>query len=194
MISRSKAVTPPIADFLNQLEENRSNFARGIFPADGWIAPASDGGYSVRAWDKRGMKIEHCPTASDVSIGLAKLTYAVLSSPAVARHVSHQFYKEFYEAVDARRPRLLTAAEAKLCGGARKIAEAMPLYLEAIRNRDENEDISRDEATRTLRTSTFRIDRFIRRANSLLANVEFKTIPRDLRPPSKSHETITGLQ
>lgn len=194
MISRSKAVTPPIADFLNQLEENRSNFARGIFPADGWIAPASDGGYSVRSWDKRGMKIEHCPTASDVSIGLAKLTYAVLSSPAVARHVSHQFYKDFYEAVDARRPRLLTRAEAELCGAARKIALAMPDYLEAIRNRDENEDISRDEATRTLRTSTFRVDRYIKRANSLFASVDVKMVSKGWQAQSINHETISGLQ
>jgi hypothetical protein len=170
MRERSKKVTPPIADFLNQLERNRLNFAVADFSVDGWIIPTSDNDgvirfYSVRTWNANGITVEQCVTALDVENCLDRLQNKVLSSSSVVRHISHNFYQEFFEAVDARRPRSLTPVEAQVCGAARKLDEAMLSYDALVRNRV-------DETPIRMRAAASKVDSWIKRANWLFAKVE----------------------
>jgi hypothetical protein len=170
MVALSNKVTPPIADFLNQLERNRLNFAVAIVLPDGWITPTSDEDgvirfYSVRSWNKNGPTVERCTTTFDVENCLDRLQQAVLSSRYVVRHISHNFYQEFFEAVDGRRPRSLTPAEAQVCGTARKLDEAMSTYNALVRNRAE-------EAPTRIYAAASAVDRWIKRANLLFAKVE----------------------
>jgi hypothetical protein len=168
MVERSKELTPPIADFLLQLEETRSIFAKGMFPANGWIAPASDGGSGcdVRTWDRNvGLKVIRCPTPLKVVACLNKLETAALSSPAVGRHISHHFYKVYFEVVEARRPRSWTSEEARLCGVGRRIDAAMTKYNAILRDRA-NVSVPR------LRAATYRVDRLIRQANAIYEGIK----------------------
>lgn len=162
-------MTPPIADLLKQLEEAQLNLEKGVFPADGLIAPASDGDcYIVRVWDKTGPKIVQCATASDAIIRLTEAKAEALSGRYVARQVSHRFYQSFFEAVDARSPLTITETEARLCGVAKKIAEAILLYDTVIRGGDESKAIPKSRA----RAIYLGLDRLIQRANDLYAKVE----------------------
>jgi hypothetical protein len=170
MIERSKELTPPIADFLIRLEENRSNFSKGIFPANGWIAPADDGvGYVVHLWDKFGPTVEFCPTSADVVMRLIKARDATLTRQYVARQISHEFYQKFYEAVDARKPRSLTEVEAKLCGIVGKINEAMLAYTANVRETAGRK--STPDVTQKFRRSALGVDRLLKRAHALYAKV-----------------------
>jgi hypothetical protein len=178
MVASSNKVTPPIADFLNQLEKNRLNFALAIVLADGWITPTSDEDgvirfYSVRSWNRNGSTVERCTTTFDVENCLDRLKQAVLSSRYVVRHISHNFYQEFFEAVDARRPRSLTAAEAEVCGTAMKLDVAMSTYNALVRNRV-------DEEPTKIYAASSAVERWIKRANLLFAKVEAEA--KALRP------------
>ncbi len=163
MIERSKGLTPPIADLLLELEETRSILREGMFPANGWITPASDGGggCDVRTWDRNaGLITIHCMTPLKVLACLNRLEKAAVSSPVVARQISHEFYKKYYETMEARRPRSWTSGEARLCGVARRIDDAMLAYNILVRDRA-------DVSVPRLRAASYRVDRLIRMANAI---------------------------
>ena len=160
-------LTPPVIDFLNKLNQNQTNFLQGVFPEDGWITRDANGnGYVVRLWDKFGPTVEHCSTQADVIVRLNRAAIEVVSGYKVARQVSHDFHQRFFEAVESRRPHNLTEAEAKLCGAAKKINEAMVLYSDSFAERK-----SSQEALNKFRGLTLSIDRLIVRANELYSKL-----------------------
>ncbi|WP_428428650.1 hypothetical protein [Pararhizobium sp.] len=169
MPSQTK-ITPPIAHFLDQIEEARLNLAIGQFPPDGLITPTRDGGYLIRFWDKAGPRIDECPTASEAVMCLTKAVNAALSRQSVARHISHFFYKAYFEAVDARRPRTVTPLEANLCGAGEKLARAMVDYNAINRGRLEGGPKARLPGE--FPGVALRVDRLIRRANALYEKVK----------------------
>ncbi|KQV32028.1 hypothetical protein ASC96_31005 [Rhizobium sp. Root1204] len=160
-------LTPPIADFLRELEENRKNFTDGIFPTDGWIRRADDGnGYIVRLVDKFGLTMQHCPSFEDGLLLMMKTALALTTGRYVARQVALNFYQKYFDAVDSRQPRRLTVAEAKLCGQARKISEAMNAYTESLQGKKGS-----SEANREFHRAAIQVDRLIKRANVLYNDV-----------------------
>ena len=168
MTERSRELTPPIADFLFKLEETRSNFAKGIFPVDGWITPASDGepGHDVRTWDRNlGLVTVRCNTQLKVEACLDRLQTAALSSPAVVRYLSQEYYKGYYETIEARRPRSWTTKEVRLCAFGRKIDDAMLRYQAVVRDRQ-------NQTPRTLRAASLRVDHLVRQANAIFVEIQ----------------------
>ena len=168
MIEQFKELTPPIADFLLQLEETRSTFEKGMFPANGWIAPASDGsmGCDARTWDRNaGLITIRCTTPLKVVACLNRSEKAAVSSPAVARQISHDFYKKYFETMEARRPRSWSATEVRLCGVARRIDRAMLAYNAFVRDRA-------NVSLPKLRAASSCVDRLIRQANAIYEGIK----------------------
>ena len=89
-----------------------------------------------------------------------------MSGYKVARQVSHDFHQRFFEAVESRRPHNLTEAEAKLCGAAKKINEAMVLYSDRYAGRK-----SSQEALNKFCGLTLSVDRLIVRANEIYSKL-----------------------
>lgn len=173
MPSQTK-ITPPIAHFLKQIEEARRNLATGEFPDDGLVAPTSNGGYSVRSWDRAGPRVNECATTSDAIMCLTVAANAALSKQYVARHISRHFYQAFFEAVDARRPRSVTPLEANLCGAGKRLARAMVDY-NAIN--DQRLDSGRNsKVPDEFPGVALRVDRMIKRANALYEKVQAEAV------------------
>jgi hypothetical protein len=166
-----KDVTPPIADYLKHLEENRLNFENGIFPEGGWITHSSkhDGEFLVRVFNRSGVKLVPAATASDVNMILDRAVYVALSRPVTIRRISHHFYKEFFATVDARNVSSWTAAEVQLCALASKLDQAIQIYDVADKERLKSPSV---EATRKFTSSSARVGKLIVQANAVFAKVE----------------------
>lgn len=171
-MTASAEITPPIAHYLMRIDQAEQDLKEGVFSADGLITPASDSssGYKVRLWDKIGAKTVMCATASDVNLCLTEARSAAVHKHLVERHVSHAFYQSFFNAVDARRPLHMTNAELRLCGAYRKIAKAIGVYNAFIR--DEDQSKHDPESQKVFRALSIAVDRAIKRANNLYAEVE----------------------
>ncbi|URK88009.1 hypothetical protein LP421_10540 [Rhizobium sp. RCAM05350] len=154
-------ITPPLAEYLKRIDQAKRDFAKGVFPDDGLVSPASNGGlgFEVRILDKTGAKTVECPTAADVNMCLNVGRDRALSDRNIARQVSNDFYQAYFDAINARRPLQVTEREARLCGVCRKLANALSWYDGMNREMDEGETISRIRS----RAVTLLVDRLIQR-------------------------------